>query len=313
MASFSIGGAASSGLSLIRERPVAVLIWGLAYFAIAVAPMLLVGATAIPDFIKTMKLAGAEPGDDALMRMMVGLQAKMILLQSVQFLGAIAAAALIYSAVFRAVLEPHESRRWYLRLSAQEGWVAFVFVVTGVIGIIAMFAAMIPFGIIAAIIGAATGGQNPSAWLILVPIGLAVLGVVIWLILRLVLALPMSFAERNFRLFESWSLTKGHAGAMALTFLIVMVLFIVIEIVFVVIGAMAGGALVAASGVSFPSGGEFPKPPAMGWAPFAAIAIALLGLLYSLFAGVVHAIGVAPIAYIYRELTAAKVVTAPGT
>ena len=35
-------------------------------------------------------------------------------------------------------------------------------------------------------------------------------------VLRLSLALPMSFAQRRFRLYESWDLTRGQAGKMFL-------------------------------------------------------------------------------------------------
>jgi hypothetical protein len=40
--------------------------------------------------------------------------------------------------------------------------------------------------------------------------GLIAAGLLIWLALRLSMAAPMTFADNQFRLFESWTLTKGQ-------------------------------------------------------------------------------------------------------
>lgn len=141
MAGFSIGEAVGSGFRVIREHPTAVLMWGLAYFVVTMAPMLAVGATMISDFAQLSEVTPSEaPSLEAFMT----LQAKMMLLQAVQFVSTVAGAVILYGAIFRVVLEPQDKQHWYLRVGRQEMWLAFAYTVAITLAIMAMFAAMIP-------------------------------------------------------------------------------------------------------------------------------------------------------------------------
>ena len=127
MADFSVSQALGAGFSIIRRKPLAVAVWGLVYFAIAVVPMLLVMGTAAPAFLDAIRSAAAggtpsEP-DPAIMAAIMG---PMMLLQPVIMLSTIAAQAIVMNAVFRATLEPENDGVFYLRLGSAELWQALV-------------------------------------------------------------------------------------------------------------------------------------------------------------------------------------------
>ena len=304
MAGFSIGEAVGAGFRVIREHPTAVLMWGLAYFVVTMAPMLAVGATMISDFAQLSEVA---PSDAPSLEAFMTLQAKMMLLQAVQFVSTVAGAVILYGAIFRVVLEPQDKQHWYLRVGRQEMWLAFAYTVAMTLAIMAMFAAMIPVSIAGMVVGTTGGGA--ASWAVLVAAGIGVFGVCAWASIRLALAFPMTFAEQKFRMFESWDLTRGHAGRMATTFLIIIGLILLIELIVLVLFAVFGLMVLAMVGVTIPWG-QGPEaqiaPPHGGWAPFLFVAIPGAALALSIVSAGLHAISVAPLAYVYRQLRPAQ-------
>lgn len=289
---------------MIRDHPAAVLMWGLAYFVVVMAPMLAVGAMMAPDFIKLSELASAEiESDAAALAAALTLQAKMMLLQAVQFVSTIVGATILYCAIFRAVLEPQDKRHWYLRLGRAELWFAFLWMVVMTLAFMAMLVGMIPLSMAGVLVGTTGGGA--VSWSILVAAGVGVFGLITWASIRLALAFPMTFAERKFRLFESWAPTRGHAGRMAMTFLIVVGLVLLIELVVLVLFVVLGLTVLAISGVTIPwnqgPDAQITAPPG-GWGPFLFIAVPSAALLLSMVSAAIYAISVAPLAYIYRQL-----------
>ena len=119
----------------------------------------------------------------------------------------------------------------------------------------------------------------------------------------------MTFAEQKFRMFESWDLTRGHAGRMATTFLIIVGLILLIELIVLVLFAVFGLMVLAMVGVTIPWG-QGPEaqiaPPHGGWAPFLFVAIPGAALALSIVSAGLHAISVAPLAYVYRQLRPAQ-------
>lgn len=302
MAAFSIGEAVGSGFRVIRENPRAVLIWGLAYFVVAMAPILAVGATMVSDF--TEFTPSEAPSDAVALKAFVTLQAKMMLLQAVQFLSTVAGTVILYGAVFRVVLEPQDKRHCYLRAGRQEMWLAFVYMVAMTLTFMAIFAGMIPLSMAGILVGT-MNGQDPVSWVILAGAGIGVIGLIAWASIRLALAFPMTFVDRKFRMFESWGLTRGHAGRMALTYSIVFGLILLIELIVFVLLVVLGLTVLAISGVTIPwnqgPDAQMATPPG-GWALFLFIAVPGAALVFSIVSAALHAISVAPLAYIYRQL-----------
>jgi phosphatidylglycerol:prolipoprotein diacylglycerol transferase len=71
---------------------------------------------------------------------MIRLQSNMVVLQAVNYLCTIASQAVLTGAVLRAVLEPENSRGFYLRIGRQELWLALVSLVFVVLLAMALFA-----------------------------------------------------------------------------------------------------------------------------------------------------------------------------
>lgn len=308
MARFSVGGAATSGFGLIGREPLAVLIWGLVILVALVLPCVGLVWTAVPDFAGFARMAEtqSDPSGQAAIAQMMQLQSKMMLFNLLYWVGGTAVKAVLAAAVFRAILEPGRKGLAYLKLGAQEVWLFLVSLVLGVLAYVACMAAAIIVAICAAVayfIGAQSspGAGVGACILVAGGLGLAAVGAVVWVALRLSMAGPMSFAERKFLLFESWTFTRGQAlPLLAMVLLLVVILMALEAVLYAVLGVgfLAFGAqliprLQAMSG----------QPPEaflrLIW-PYAA-AIAVIG---SLLSGPATALVFAPWATAYRELKA---------
>jgi len=251
MARISVTGSAFAGFGVIARHPGAVLTWGVVMLVLSLAPVLALIPLMGPEILKAvaaMMPLRDGPMDQDAMRRMMSLQSGMMLVQIGGWLWSTFIKALICSAVFRAVLEPGQSRGAFLRLGAQELWLTLLFLVVSVLAYIVAVIASLGVMLPALIVGLASGAQGQSTMSgILTGVGLGLIAVVVlvWLGLRLSMAAPMTFVEGQFRLFESWSLTRGSAwrllGVAVLSLLMVFVLELVVA--GVVLGAMfaAGG------------------------------------------------------------------------
>ncbi len=251
MAKIAVTGSAFAGFGVIARHPGAVLTWGVVMLVLSLAPFLALIPLMGPEMLKTIAAIIAPkdgPIDPDAMRQMMQLQSGMMLVQIGGWLWSTFIKAVICSAVFRAVLEPGQSRGAFLRLGAQELWLTLLFLVVSVLAYIVAVIAALGVMLPAFIVGLASGaqGQGATAGIVTaVGLGLVAVGVLVWLGLRLSMAALMTFADGQFRLFESWSLTRGSAwrllGVAVLSLLVVFVLELVVA--GVVLGAMfaAGG------------------------------------------------------------------------
>jgi len=227
-------------------------------------------------------------------------RAQMAAFQPIQLLLGVVAMAVVSSGVYRAVLEPEKSAYGYLRLGRQELLVGMVVVVMYMLMVIAVVAVFVPLGIVAAV-GQMGGGAAPS-WgegLMLFLMACGAAAGLIYVLLRLSLAPSMSFSERAFRLFESWSLTRGAGwklfGVAVGAFLCV----IGVELLVMgVAGALGAGAMVS----NLDGFKAFVAHPPADWPARVAPWVLGLGLAYVVLMGVVTAIITAPFADIYRQL-----------
>jgi hypothetical protein len=308
MARFSVSGAATSGFGVIGREPVAVLTWGALILVVLVLPFAGLGWTLFPDFVAIFKTAASNPGahdaDPQMVSRFMQMQTKMMLFNLVYWLGGTLVQAVVAAAVFRIVLEPDQKGFAYLRLGGQELWLALVFLVMGVLAyivwFIGMFAVMI-LAILGYVLGALASREAGVAACIVFAVvaGLAATGAMVWAMLRLSMAGPMSFAERKFLLFESWTLTRGQAWPLLGMALLLGLILIALEIV--VYGVAGVGLLAFGAGLVPMFQGLADQSP-QAWMrvlwPFAAVA-AVVG---SLLAGPALALLFAPWATAYRDL-----------
>jgi hypothetical protein len=316
MASFSVTEAVGSGFGVIGRKPLAVLAWGVVMTLLMLVPMFaffgLFGGQYVEFFQMAMKSGGAP--DPAATEKLMALNSGMMGYNLFNWLWGTLARALICAAIFRAVLMPEQSRFAYLRLGSRELWLALLFLVETVLAIIVVVIAFVAAGILIGIGYAASiqGGGQPSAafGLISVGVGLAIVAVLVWIALRLSLAAPMTFAEGEFRLFESWTLTKGQGWRLLGVAVLLVLILLAVQVLFLVMLLAVGlGSLFGMVGQS----GQ-PIQPEQFEAFFRQSPAVLIGILWPWVAGAV-AISVvvgsvlttvlfAPWASAYRALTA---------
>lgn len=166
---------------------------------------------------------------------------------------------------------------------------------------ILMFICMIPMAIVIVVLAVAEGDAPSIGGLLAIAVlVLIILGAMLWLFLRFSLGLPMSFADSQFRLFDSWGLTRGQAGKMALVGVAVTAVYAVLQAVLI------GGFLVAAFAAF-----AFTVPTAdMDFSTLTFGRVApVIGLAVLLLTGLNVAATIlywAPLADIYAQLTAQR-------
>lgn len=311
MSRFSVTGSATAGLRVIGRHPVAVVVWGLVLLVLLLGPVLALMASMGPELMKFVAMAAAHHGDEpdpATLQQLMHLQSGMMLVNIGSWLWSTLVKTIICAAIFRAVLKPAQSGFAYLRLGAQELWLALLFLVEMVLAYIVVVVAALLIGMIAVIGGLSAhgGGAGGATGAIIAVVGcFAVVVALIWIGLRLSMAGPMTFAESQFRLFESWSLTKGKAWALFGVALLATILVIIVEAIF---GGLAFGLMFALGG-----------PPTWLHEPerihaFLALSpadmartvgpgLAIAGLVWAIFASVLYTLFCAPWAAVYKALT----------
>lgn len=307
MARFSVADAATAGFGVIARKPLAVLAWGLAMFVATAAPMYFLLLLMRPDFAMLMQM-GAQQGpanDPEMFGRLMRMQSGMMLFQLLFWMWSTAVKAVICCAVFRAVLQPQDSRFGYLRLGAQEGWLTLLFLVEYVLAYIAFFVVALLGMVLVAIVGVGAGGNSAGAMVGTgLVVGVLVLILFLWLALKLSMAAPMTFADRQFRLFESWGFTKGHVGKLLGVSLLLFVFLVGIEVLFV--GAVIGGVFTLGGQMSWlfePGAAQaLLREPPMEIVRKLGPAIAVAGVLWVVFSTVVVTVFCAPWAASYRAL-----------
>ncbi len=310
MAEIDIGDAATAGLKLIGRRPLSVLAWGALASAYVTVIVVLFGGGIAASIIGLVRNRGTEPAPAQIFGLIGGIFGAMLLL----IVGLIVISAMIQGAVLRAELEPDRSAFAFLRFSRQELWLIAVNFVTAILLWVAQLVMLIPVMIItialaAAGLGSGVDTHNPGALASIFAgafgirvIGqLVILAVTLWLWLRLSMGAVMSFREREFRLFESWAITKGHAGRMFLTMLLVWVMIVAVEIVVWII-AMAGAGVTIFANVDLQNPQSMLTIPPAAWIAKLAPLLVILALLLVVVVGVVNALVWGAVARMYRQL-----------
>jgi hypothetical protein len=228
MADFNAGEAALAGVQLVFRKPLTVLGWGLAYFAILFALVLLIGGAFFASLAPALR-NGGQIDPSQVGSMLAGMAGFFLVLLLVVPL----IAALFGSAAARSVLEPENSAFGYLRFGGTELTLALVFFVEYLLLMATYLGAVIVVGILAGITKA-----NP----IVMVVGICgVVAAIFYMLLRFSLAAPITVAQKRFGLFRSWTLTSGRVGNLFVVGLIVFAIFIALYIVnFIITFAIYG-------------------------------------------------------------------------
>ncbi|HEY2749953.1 hypothetical protein [Phenylobacterium sp.] len=297
MGTVSAGRAIAAGFRLVGREPLSFLVWMAAYLLVGVLPQIGAFALVAPAWSRMMRelTATADAGGAMPSAEMMRMQLQMMQAQPIAWLAGVVSHTLVLSAIYRAVLFPEERRFFYLRLGKRELWLGLVMLVLAVMLFLAFLALMLPLAVIGGIVAAV----SPDSRMVGAVIALMVLmglGVGLWAALRLSMATPMSFAENGFRLYESWGVTRGHAGKMFLVGLALAVIIWIAELV------VAGGAIGAVGTAGFEHLGDWFRHPhfdlasATPWIVAGCVAAAFLSTAFFTLFG-------AAWAEIYRELS----------
>ncbi|RZJ46565.1 MAG: hypothetical protein EON87_04190 [Brevundimonas sp.] len=202
--SLSASEAAFEGFRVARRSPLAILWWSALYLLMFAAIFLIGGPALVQVMAQTQAL---ETGGDPSMEDVRALGESYAAFMGWIIPPAIVIGAMLNAAVARAVIRPAESAFGYLRLSMDE---VRVFVVSLLLGILITVASMAIFMVIGILAGAASATGQTWLWLVIVLAALGGMAAIVWLMVRLCLAIPITLAERRMAVFASWGLTKGH-------------------------------------------------------------------------------------------------------
>jgi hypothetical protein len=284
MVQFSVSDTAFEGFRITREKPAAVGVWILIEIVVlAVTAMIMASNPAYAQMAALMAKAQTDPQATiaALRALAPGLMSTAIMTTPL----ALVAGIILRNAVYRAVLRPTEQGVAFLRVGLDEVRVLLVTLMIAVIAMGLTFAGTFVVALLASL-GTVGAGVGVLA-MIATMVGVA------YVLLRLSLAGPHTFAERRINLRGSWGLTKTAFWPMVGSYVIAFILYIV---VFFLISAIRSGL------ASLLGGG--------GGAMLGAGKLALtspLGILELLLEGVASGLGLAiltgPGALIYQILS----------
>jgi hypothetical protein len=310
MAQIDIADAAMAGVRLTVRKPLTVLSWGVVMVAFIAVMFALFGTTIFNSITALVKSGQTTPSP----QLILGLIGSLFGFLGLLVLGAWAISTVLIAAALRSELDPAKGAFAYLRLGGQELWVLGVTFVLGLVLFAAAMVMAIPLGILTMMmaLGSITGGGAPtgvgglsqafaSMFAVRIIGQLIIQVVILWLWCRLAPGVVMSFKEREFRLFESWNLTKGHAWRIFLSMLLVYLIMIAIGIVaYIIIIAVAFGTIASVPGINDPA--TFFARPASEWIGiFGPTAVAVVVVMV-LTTGVSIALRWAALANIYKQL-----------
>lgn len=300
---FSATDAAFEGFRLVRRNPLVLLAWTVLYAAISLAALFAM-APVVDQLVGWQEEAkalgeGAEPGIGAVWALMAefgGIMLQLAWLIPVALL----VEAMMAAAVARGVLRPRNAAFGYLALGMDE---IRVLVVTFVLGLFLTGVCMAAFMALGLVITAARlAGVGAWTGLIGVIGFLAGLWLLIWLAVRLSLAVPITVAERRFAFFESFALTRGRFWPLLGMAVIAVVMVIVIELLSSIVSMPVG----VMSGLESPSWGGSPTPEQLramldSSNPWVILGVVIESIVKALTVGVIYA----PFAAAYRGIRGA--------
>lgn len=301
MKRFSIGTSIGDGFGLIGRRPFAVFAWGLLMLAPTFAAIGLMFPAMGEIFANMPDPDSGAAADtafpDGMMAQMMQFQMASLLGNLGQYLGM----AIVYTAIFRAVLRPAERSFFSLRLGMDELRVAVAGLAIG----IGIYIVMI-FGILICVaLGFGLWGQGAAVALWTCGIvGLALFVAMLWGLARLSLIAPASVLYRDFAFAQGWKLAAGKGWPLLGMLLLIYLMIVVIYIVVIIIVSVAAGGVFAAAGSAWESTGHDGNPfeGMSAWVTVNWPWLVVGGLVLSWVYGAFMTVMVAPFASACRQL-----------
>lgn len=295
---FSASDAAFEGFRLVRRNPLALVAWALVYAVLSLAALVAVSGVVDPliqwsEAAEALESSNATPAEVGAMLQTFGV----IFLQIAWLIPiSLFVSAVLAAAVARGVLNPKAKGFGYLRFGMDEVRVTVVTFVLGLLMTALCIAVFMAVGVIGGISAAA--GAN-WGWLVALAAGLGGIALLIWLAVRLSLAVPITVAENRFAFFESFAVTKGRFWPLLGMAIIAGVMTLIISFLSSVI-TMPLGMMSGMEGWNFSAGSD---PEALRAAlditnPWVIASSVVEAIVYALTVGVMYA----PFAAAYRDI-----------
>jgi len=293
---FSGSDAAFEGFRLVRRNPMALVAWTLLYAVVSLLS-LFVMSNAIDTIVawseRMEALEGSSATPEEVLAAFQGL-AQVMLGFSWLIPVSLVVSAILMAAVARGVLNPRAGGFGYLRFGMDELRVIVVTLVLSILAFCAWMALAILIGVLAGVAGAT--GAN-WMWLVGLLAGVGGVAAIIWLAVRLSLAVPMTVAENRIAIFDSFGLTRGRfwslLGMAVIAFVMVLVITLLSWVITLPLNLMVGTDVWGGNGdpEQIAAALDVTNP----WVIVSALAEAVV---YALTVGVMYA----PFAAAYRDL-----------
>lgn len=241
--------AALEGLRIMRRKPPVVLAW--AAFSLVMLPILGLIAKIVLGEEGREALAGrvgsADPRE--LLDLITHLGGAMVLLIAL----ALVLGAVLQAAIIRSVIEPDNDRLAYLRLGREEVQLLIVSLITWAA---ALGVTVIPSG--AVVLGAALLSGAAAGWFATLG-ALAVIGLSMWVAVRLSLLGPHAFSHHHIDVRAAWIQTHGQFFRLLAMFAMTIALSAVVSIIGATISGVLGNLI--SGGVDPSDGGVVASHP----------------------------------------------------
>jgi hypothetical protein len=301
MKRFSIGTSIGDGFGLIGRRPFAVFAWGLLMLAPTFGAIALMFPAMGEIFANMPDPDTGAAADSAFSE---GMLAQMMQFQMASLLGNLGqyvGMAVVYTAIFRAVLRPAERSFFSLRVGMDELRVAVAGLAIG----IGIYIVMILGVLLCVALGFGLWSQGAAValWTCAI-VGLALFLAILWGLARVSLIAPASVLYRDFAFAQGWKLAAGKSWPLLGMLLLIYLMVLVIYIVVIVVVSIAAGGAIAATGSAWEGAGHDANPfegmsawVAVNW-PWLVVGGLVLSWVYGAFMTVM----VAPFASACRQL-----------
>ncbi|MEW5687819.1 MAG: hypothetical protein AB1942_23135 [Pseudomonadota bacterium] len=296
MASFSATDAALEGFRITRERPKALLAWTGFCFAVSIVSALIT-INMPAETRQALEVLQNDPSATPDGRVLM----EALAILSPLLLFGLAVQCIMAAAVYRVILRPQDHAFHFLRVGKDEGRLIGLTLIYAVMAIMLVVAVQLVVGIIAAL--ASLLGQGVFSF-VFAAAELFVLGLLVYIAVRMSLAPVISFDRKKLSIFDSWAITRGQfwrlTGAYLLAICCVFVVAILFMMLFMAVATivmlMLGGSISELMKIFQPD--ETTLQTYLN--PFM-IAYMVVG---GLFTAIYYAVVAAPGAVAYRNLSA---------
>lgn len=300
MADLPVGECVLAGPRFIASKPATIGIWAALQLALNLGMTLLMIAMMGPQLQALAKLsgAGAQSNPQATLAAVSGLLPGYLVLM----LLSLVIYGVIYAAMNRAVLRPRDSAFVYLRLGGDEVRQGLLVVIYAVLFLMLYVVAIL---VGAVVIGILSVAQSPLlSGLGTLVVFLAVLGLFIFLGVRLSLSSALTFETGRLHVFGGWAISRGHFWSMVAVYLLCAVQVLLLAVIAGVIIWLALGALTpGGDAMSF-----FTKPDMGSVGAFMTPARLVYSVMAAAMTVVIFPITLMPGPAMYRALTTGRAV-----